>query len=80
MTYNGWHNYHTWNIALYISNSHADYHIARKYSQKHGDKATYSEFIRLFISEEVNPDGVSYTDPTLDHDELDAFIRELGEN
>jgi len=82
-TYEGWANYHTWNVALWISNDEALYNEARNYSSRYVnvDVATYSTFVAEAMSDiwgDITPDGVSWTDPTLDHAELDDFIRGLA--
>lgn len=80
MTYEGWANYHTWNVALWISNQEGLYNAALRYVSDH-DLPTYHGLVESLSSEwgDINPDGVSWVDPTLDHDELDAFIQRLGE-
>lgn len=85
-TYNGWANYHTWNVSLWIANDEMLYNEARLYAQAfmNQDSATYADFVAEILCddlgyEQVTPDGVSWTDPYLDHDELDAFIRELAD-
>jgi hypothetical protein len=81
MTYNGWANYHTWNVALWISNEEPLYRAAVEYAES-ADSPTYGDYIAIWMGGDwgdVTPDGVSWTDPTLDHDELDAFMRELAE-
>jgi hypothetical protein len=81
MAYNGWANYHTWNVALWISNEESMYRMALHYATDHTTEATYDGFLDYIGPEygDITPDGVSWTDPTLDHDELDAFIRQLAE-
>lgn len=83
MTYEGWANYHTWNVALWISNDEILYTEARAYASAHMNHGTakYSEFVADIMSDvwgDITLDGVSWTDPTLDHDALDAFIQSLG--
>lgn len=80
MTYEGWANYHTWNVALWISNEEVTYKQALLYVSLH-DEPTYDGLLDFYAHEwdAITPDGVSWTDPTLDHDELDAFIKSLGE-
>ena len=82
MTYEGWANYHTWNVSLWIANDQLLYNLGRKYAQTKGDRATYEEYVSKVIPREyccLTGDSVSWTDPTLDHEALDQFIRELGE-
>ena len=85
--YNGWANYHTWNVSLWIANDEMLYNEARLYAQAFMNQgsATYAAFIAEIVSDMpyamgyVTPDGVSWTDPHLDHEELDVFIRELAD-
>ena len=89
MTYEGWANYQTWNVSLWIANDENLYNEARLYAQAHmnAGTATYRDFVSDILEEllsqntwaYVTPDGVSWTDPTLDHESLDTFIRQLGE-
>jgi hypothetical protein len=69
-TYNGWANYETWNVALWIQNSEHLYNIARRYDD-------YSKFARMLGSDAQTPDRVSYTDSKLDIDELNEMLAEL---
>ena len=69
-TYNGWSNYETWNISLWIQNSEGLYNIARRYDD-------YSKFVREMGSDAQTPDGVSFTNPKLDIDELNEMLAEL---
>ena len=57
--YNGWENYETWNVALWISNDEGLYNIASECSD-------YQEFIDN-ISEFMmqTPDGVRFDDPAV---------------
>lgn len=80
MTYEGWANYHTWNVALWINNDQPLYEDALRYLHT-AYEPTYEGFIEQMSGEygDITPDGVSWTDPTLDHDELNTFIKGLGE-
>ena len=71
--YNGWTNYETWNVALWIGNDEGLYGLARRCR-------SYEQFAIMmrddFESTET-PDGVAWNDSGLDTDELDAMIEEL---
>ena len=70
-TYNGWTNYHTWNVSLYIQNEYELYRTARGCD-------TYQDFLNWSgLEGSVTPDGVSWTDPVLNIDELNEMISEL---
>lgn len=75
---NGWANYQTWNVTLYIANEESLYFNAVEYVMNEGDNATYSGFIeRMDLADTVTPDGVGWLDPTIDYDEADKFIKDL---
>lgn len=72
-TYNGWKNYETWNVALWIGNDEGFYGLARECS-------TYYDFqrsMREFDSTET-PDGIAWNDSGLDIPRLDEMIEELA--
>jgi len=81
--YNGWRNYQTWNVALWIDNDPGMYALAR-------DAGSYKVFLELIeaIHEETEPEGlrtsvpstpddVALNDGCLDIEALDEMIREL---
>ena len=79
---NGWSNYQTWNVALYIQNEYPIYKAAQSYVSmvnEWGQPVSYEDFRQFFtdLLGTVTPDGVSYSDPTLDTDELDELLQEL---
>lgn len=81
MTYEGWANYQTWNVALWINNEESIYTSAIRYARAHSDP-TYLFFVENVLSSEegdVTPDRVSWTDPTLDYERLDEMFQELKE-
>ena len=73
-TYNGWKNYETWNVALWLGNDEGLYHLAREYRNA-GYKAL-AENLKEFGSYET-PDGVAWTDSGLDYSELNEMLVEL---
>ena len=72
MTYNGWKNYETWNVALYIQNEFSIYQEAQR-------RQSYDEFIPWLEKNytQITPDGVRWMDPTIDTDELDEMLADL---
>ena len=73
--YNGWANYETWNVALWIGNDEGLYSLAR-------DCKTYKRFIEALqeCAEEplrsMTPDKVAWTSCRVDTDEIEAMFRE----
>lgn len=70
-SYNGWANYETWNVALFINNNGAAYNIAKNVSN-------YNEFVSA-MPDNKTFDGVSLTDSKIDKDEINELITELNE-
>lgn len=79
MSYNGWKNYETWNVALWIQNDESLYELARECRRK---IAPYEAF-RIRIQEfgvqigYQTPDGVAWNDSSLDIEALDEMMGEL---
>ena len=68
--YNGWANYETWNVALWIGNDEGLYNLARECD----DYETFREM----MGETETPDEVAWNDSGLDIDELNEMIQELA--
>ena len=71
--YNGWTNYETWNVALWIGNDEGLYNVARECRD-------YSEFSCLMRDMGIigTLDGVSWCASGLNTGELDEMIAELN--
>ena len=76
-TYNGWKNYETWNVALWIQNDESFYNIAK-------DAARYRNPFDNFIASvescgsQMTPDGVRWMDGTIDGKAINDMIIELA--
>ena len=69
--YNGWSNYETWNVSLWIQNDEGFYDIARRCD----DYQDFVDAMEGFMSH--TPDDVSFTSPELDTQELEDDHRTL---
>ena len=74
MSYNGWTNYETWNVALWMDNDEESYQIAR--SSKNYEEYRRKQNLR---AEPLTGDHVSLFDDKLNIKELDEKIEELNE-
>ena len=71
-TYNGWKNYETWNVALYIQNEYSLYQLA----QELDNYETFIDMMRELGSLET-PDQVAWNDSGIDHDEINEMLKDL---
>jgi hypothetical protein len=80
-TYNGWANYETWNISLYINNEYILYKLACDWVKERkqlGLSVSYNAFIPVLEQGgKITPDGVSWMEPIADADELSEMLNEL---
>ena len=72
---NGWKNYETWNVALWIQNDEGLYNWAKDY-RHYGYKKLAEALTEHSVSPKT-PDGVSWNSKELDTDELDEMLCEL---
>jgi hypothetical protein len=71
-TYNGWKNYATWNVALWLGNDEGLYHLAKEC----GSYAATVEALREAGITET-PDKVAYNDSGLDLEALEECVKEF---
>jgi len=82
-TYNGWANYETWNVALWIQNNEFLYNTAVACVEYHDGafETAYEKFIRSMhnVDSFTTADGVSWDDELVNHDEINAMMLEIHE-
>lgn len=78
-TYNGWKNYETWNIALWINNDYGLYTAARNFMQAYKGRKPYKDFVAEMFGyyPKRTPDGVRYMNDVLDYRALNSMMVEL---
>lgn len=71
-SYNGWKNWETWSVSLWISNDEQFYNTALLCG-------TYFQWVELMAEESIfnNQDGVDFKDSSLDVESLNEFIKNL---
>ena len=67
ISYNGWCNYKTWNVALWINNDENLYYLAREC----GDYETFVKEVGVGYS---TPDGVKFADPKVNVIQLNSEV------
>lgn len=68
-TYNGWKNWATWNVALWLGNDEFLYKLSRRFVS-FKDLANHLENAGMFAT----PDGASFKDEDLDTYSLDEWL------
>ena len=77
-TYNGYKNYNTWNVALWIANDYRLYNAAVMFMMDYRGKAPYKEFIKYIeLEDNKTLDEVPFIDKSLSYRELNEFMRGL---
>lgn len=67
--YNGWSNWQTWNVALWLGNDESLYKLARRFVH-------YKDLANYLVESGTTstPDGADYQDPELDTYALDELL------
>jgi hypothetical protein len=76
-TYNGWANYETWNVALWMQNNQFLYNTAVACVEyKNDDETAYEKFIRNMhnVDKFTTNDGVRWDDEKINHDEINEMM------
>jgi hypothetical protein len=71
VTYNGWTNYKTWNVVLWIENDESIQDVIQQ-----NDICCYEELLEYFYDygSKETPDGVSWTDPEINRAEINGDV------
>lgn len=77
-TYNGWKNWETWNIALWIKNYEGLYNCACDFMRKYNGRKPYKDFIIEYcMDDDETPDGAQFINRKLAYAQLNSMMREL---
>jgi len=77
--YNGWRNYETWNISLWINNDEGLYRLAVDFMSKYEGLQPYKDFIGGYDLETTEtPDRVDFSSTLLNYRELNEMMEELS--
>lgn len=78
MSYNGWKNWETWNVALWIQNDADFYSQFREAKKTCRTRALYVHCVsRLGLSDRETADGASFLSCKLSYRELNEMVGEL---
>jgi len=81
--YNGWKNYETWNVALYLDNDEGTYLAVKEYVRdtlNSTDDLTYDGLIEyLGIENESTPDGIPWAYFRIDRREMFEWLMDHAE-
>jgi hypothetical protein len=72
-TYNGWTNYETWNVSLWIQNDEGLYDLARDFSD-------YDQLVSVLYDEfgqKETPDGVKWNSKKINRIEMNEMLEDL---
>lgn len=85
-TYNGWKNYETWNVALWIGNDEGLYSMAKTCRHSLSPYHSFADSLRDFADPKDHtihqiafetPDNVAWNDSGLDIEALNEMIKDL---
>jgi hypothetical protein len=79
-TYNGWANYETWNVALWIQNDEGLYGLFYETRRARSPYKAFVENLRTLCESDPitreTPDGVRWDAPELDLEALNALLED----
>jgi hypothetical protein len=78
-TYNGWKNYDTWNVQMWLSNEEPYYRAVVEFMKDYKGDAPYKDFlIDSGLDTQSTPDGAKYMGADLDFGSLNDFMFEFS--
>ena len=79
VTYEGWKNYATWNVALWLNNEYNIYTGAVEFMKDYKGKAPYKAFIAdCGLYSQRTPDKIKWAGVNLDYKRLNEMMWELA--
>lgn len=78
MTYEGWENYETWNVSLWLNNEYGIYIGAVEFMKDYKGRNPYKDFIiDCGLDAQQTPDRVKWISSKLNYKELNDMMKEL---
>jgi len=75
--HNGWKNFETWNVALWLQNDEYYYSQLKEFcSRPLPAKSQYLSFVRKHLQFDRTPDGVSFKNSAISKIEMNKFLLE----
>ena len=76
--YNGWKNYQTWNVALYLQNTEWIYRLAKQFMRDYTGRAPYADFIySSSLWNGKTDDGIKWNGSKISYREMNELMKDL---
>lgn len=78
--YEGWKNYATWNVSLWLNNEYNIYTAAVEFMKDYKGRHPYKDFIvDCGLDAQRTPDKIKWAGKDLDYTALNQMMRELND-